>query len=107
MERSISVAIGLVARPDGKQEGETAMLTKTIYALTTALVVAASPALAMEEGALSAFARPDRVTGTQATEAYASAEHNPVVRSRPRILRPFTHAEQNWFLTAQGYEDRF
>jgi hypothetical protein len=85
------------------------MLTKTVYALTTTLLLTASPALAMEEGALSAFAMPDRVktrtvTGTQ---AYASAHNNPVVRSRPRNVRPFTEEERNWFMTAQGYEDRF
>lgn len=88
------------------------MLTKTIYALTTALVLAGSPALAMEEGALSAFAIPaDHMNSTQvqtnSTQAYASAHQNTIVRSRPRNVRPFTRAEQLWFQTAQGYEDRF
>ncbi|MPZ36579.1 MAG: hypothetical protein GEU95_00705 [Rhizobiales bacterium] len=99
------MAIGLVAMPDEK--GETAMLTKTIHALTTALVLAASPALAMDDSARSAFAIPDRVTSTHAMQAYASANHNPVVRGRPRVVRPFTKAERLWFQTAQGYEDRF
>ena len=93
------------------------MPTKTAYALTTALVLAASPALAMDDSALSAFARPDRVTSTPAShahagqasagQAYASAHRNGVVRSEPRIVRPFSQAERKWFLTAQGYEDRF
>ncbi len=85
------------------------MLTKTVYALTTALMLTASPALAMEEGALSAFAMPNRVKaqGVTSTQAYASARNNPVVRSRPRNVRPSTREERNWFLTAQGYEERF
>jgi hypothetical protein len=83
------------------------MLTKTIYALTTALVLVASPALAMEESTLSAFAKPDRVTGAQANQAYASAHHNPVVCRGQRIVRSFSQAERVWFETAQGYEDRF
>jgi hypothetical protein len=85
------------------------MLTKTVYALTTALVLAATPALAMDDSALSAFAVPDRVgsTYTPATEAYASTRYNPTVRNRQRGVRPFTQAEKLWFDTAQGYEDRF
>jgi hypothetical protein len=83
------------------------MLTKTIYALTTTLVLAASPALAMDDSTRSAFAMPDRVINSQVTQAYAAAHHSPVVRSRPRNVRPFTEAERLWFQTAQGYEDRF
>jgi hypothetical protein len=97
--------------PARKKE-EKPMLTKTAYAVTTALVLAASPALAMDDSALSAFAKPDRVTSTYAgyaaaSQAYASAHRNGVVRSQPRNGRPFTQAERKWFLTAQGYEDRF
>lgn len=76
------------------------MLTKTVCALTTALVLAASPAVALEEGALSAM--PHGVTSTPAMEAYASAHQNSVVRSRPRVVRPFTQAEQIWFEIPQG-----
>jgi hypothetical protein len=93
--------------PESKKGREIIMLTKTIYALSTTLVLAASPALAVDHDARSAFAIPDRVTSTQATQAYASAQRNPVVRNGQRIVRPFSQAERLWFDTAQGYEDRF
>jgi hypothetical protein len=92
--------------PVGKR-GETAMLTKTAFALTTALMFAASPALAMDDSALSAFAKPNHITGSQGTEAYASAHRNGFVRSQPRSVRPFSQTERKWFLQAQGYEGRF
>jgi hypothetical protein len=93
------------------------MFTKTIYALTAALLLSAQPALALEEGAASAFAIPHDRMSTKAyaagnsrfvgsTQAYASAGRNGIVRQQPRNVRPFTEQERLWFRTAQGYEDR-
>jgi hypothetical protein len=79
------------------------MLTKTICTLTAALALTASTALALEEGALSAM--PPSVSNTPATnalQAYASARQYSRVRSGPRIVRPFTNDERNWFEIPQG-----
>jgi hypothetical protein len=101
--------VRLASKKEEKPPMSAKTLTKTAYALTTAVVLAASPALAMDDSALSAFAKPSHVTGSHVTgtQAYASAHRNGVVRSQPRNVRPFTQTERKWFLTAQGYEDRF
>jgi hypothetical protein len=112
IEGPTSPDIGLTPNHRSRRHQMTKLIT-TIQAVATVLVLAASPALAIEESAASSFAIPDRhmsATSTysaQSTQAYASTKQNHVVRNRAQNARPSTQAEQFWFMTAQGYEDRF